>query len=468
MNINSLTCSPWQLAVEAREIKSYIARRYRVVAAFSTSASALILLLNSDKDSRQLVLNLQLIGSYAALFHQVFDEYQPSKKREPVFEQLIGQELLTAEAATDDRIMRLELGAYFLYFKMFGRNANALLYKKSSEKPMSILHKHLQSDKQQEVSSLNSLNYASDPSTLEAPHEAIKLFVGNVADFEYYTQYRISVRKLLGAAHLADAQKILILNRERYLKQLERKKVSTLKSIETLRLDNSVAVADTIMANLHQLLVKPIKQQISLINVHTGVELTVKLKAKEAASDYASRLYSKARLIPKQLKELEEKAEQLASEAAILEEEISHIKATITLKELRTYEKQEASEKNVSTSFYRFNSKGYHIWAGRNAKENDQLTTSVAHKNDVWLHARGTSGSHVIVRAEGRQVPQEVIRTAAGIAGYYSKAKGSELVPVAYALSKFVRKPKGAHPGAVIMMREEVMLVAPELPVRER
>ncbi|HAP40820.1 MAG TPA: hypothetical protein DCQ94_13835, partial [Nitrospira sp.] len=77
--------------------------------------------------------------------------------------------------------------------------------------------------------------------------------------------------------------------------------------------------------------------------------------------------------------------------------------------------------------FRRFQSSdGYPIFVGRNARENDELTFGLARSEDLWLHARGTPGSHVIVRLEkGTEPPLETVRDAATLALLYSDLKKS-------------------------------------------
>ena len=106
---------------------------------------------------------------------------------------------------------------------------------------------------------------------------------------------------------------------------------------------------------------------------------------------------------------------------------------------------------------------GYEIWIGKNAKSNDQLT-SAAHKEDVWLHARGVGGSHVVIRMGNQKEmpPKNVILKAASIAAWNSKARGSGLAPVIVAKRKYITKPKGAPPGTVRVMKEDVEMVSPK------
>ena len=109
---------------------------------------------------------------------------------------------------------------------------------------------------------------------------------------------------------------------------------------------------------------------------------------------------------------------------------------------------------------------GYEVWVGKNARQNDKLTFQAARKFDRWMHARGVAGSHAILRVPGRTVspPPAILEKAASIAAYFSKARGSELVPVIITECKYVRKAKGALPGAVLVDRETVIIVPPALP----
>jgi predicted ribosome quality control (RQC) complex YloA/Tae2 family protein len=109
---------------------------------------------------------------------------------------------------------------------------------------------------------------------------------------------------------------------------------------------------------------------------------------------------------------------------------------------------------------------GFEAWVGRSARENDELTFGHARKFDIWMHARGVGGSHVLLRLPGRDVKpgSSILEASAAIAAYYSKARGSELVPVMYTERKYVRRPRGADAGKVVVEREEVVIVRPALP----
>ncbi len=114
--------------------------------------------------------------------------------------------------------------------------------------------------------------------------------------------------------------------------------------------------------------------------------------------------------------------------------------------------------------FRRFTSSdGLAMYVGRNARENDELTFGVAKSDDLWLHARGTPGSHVVVRLEkGADVPPETLRDAATLALLYSDLKKSGKGDIIYTRRKWVKKAKGQAPGAVIVTQEKSLHVSLE------
>jgi len=104
---------------------------------------------------------------------------------------------------------------------------------------------------------------------------------------------------------------------------------------------------------------------------------------------------------------------------------------------------------------------GYTVQVGKDAAQNDALLRS-ASPEDLWLHAKGVPGSHVIVRHRGEDsFPPEVILAAARLAARYSQAKGERWVEISYTPVKYVHKPKGAPPGLVIIDQEDTLTISP-------
>ncbi len=108
----------------------------------------------------------------------------------------------------------------------------------------------------------------------------------------------------------------------------------------------------------------------------------------------------------------------------------------------------------------------YNLFVGKESKNNDLLTTKFAKQNDYWFHARSVPGSHAVLRLDNTKetVPKHILKKAASIAAFHSKAKTAGTVPVSYTLKKYVVKKKGMEPGKVALLREDTLLVKPEIP----
>ncbi|MCW5849198.1 MAG: NFACT family protein [Anaerolineae bacterium] len=109
---------------------------------------------------------------------------------------------------------------------------------------------------------------------------------------------------------------------------------------------------------------------------------------------------------------------------------------------------------------------GLTILVGRNSRQNDSVTFERARPHDLWLHARGVPGAHVIIRTEGRPTPDATLLAAASLAAYYSAARGSTSVAVDMTEVRRVKRLKGGGPG-LVTYTDERTLHAPPLSVEE-
>ncbi|CAN5717067.1 hypothetical protein BH23GEM10_BH23GEM10_12120 [soil metagenome] len=109
---------------------------------------------------------------------------------------------------------------------------------------------------------------------------------------------------------------------------------------------------------------------------------------------------------------------------------------------------------------------GHEVLVGRSARDNDELSLRVARPRDLWLHAAGHAGSHVVIRQpdDGADVPRAVIERAAALAAYHSKARNARgKVAVHMCRAADVRKPRGAPAGTVELRRYDTVRVYPRL-----
>ncbi len=128
---------------------------------------------------------------------------------------------------------------------------------------------------------------------------------------------------------------------------------------------------------------------------------------------------------------------------------------------LRGAEKPEERVKKLSEPLRFRSSDGFEILVGKNNRQNDQLTLKTAKATDLWLHTQGIAGSHVIIKTDGKQPPEQTIFEAAQLAAYHSKGRSGSQVPVDCTAVKFVKKPAGAKPGMVIFTNNKTLFVTP-------
>lgn len=109
---------------------------------------------------------------------------------------------------------------------------------------------------------------------------------------------------------------------------------------------------------------------------------------------------------------------------------------------------------------------GWEVRVGRSNADNDELTHRFAHADDVWLHASGVAGSHVVLRMQSRagNPPKDILEMAAALAARFSKAKHAGTVPVIWTRKRYVRKPRGAPAGLAACTQEKTVFVKPALP----
>ncbi len=208
-----------------------------------------------------------------------------------------------------------------------------------------------------------------------------------------------------------------------------------------------------------------------------GSRIRVPLDPALSAVENAQKYYDRARRTRRSREEAENRLVETGERAEEAERLLAALRTVDELREIRSFRKDRADElarympAETSPSdrvpFRRFDLPGgYEVWVGRNARQNDDLTFRHAQKYDLWMHARGVAGSHTVLRLPNRDAEPDrrIVRQAAAIAAHYSKARGSALVPVMVTERKYVRKPKGAGPGAVMVDREDVVLVEPGLP----
>jgi predicted ribosome quality control (RQC) complex YloA/Tae2 family protein len=101
------------------------------------------------------------------------------------------------------------------------------------------------------------------------------------------------------------------------------------------------------------------------------------------------------------------------------------------------------------------------ILVGRNSRQNEEVTFRLSAPQDLWLHAHGVPGAHVVLRSGGRAPDEEELLQAAALAAYYSSARDERQVQVDVTERRHVRRMPGGRPGMVTYRGERTLLVDP-------
>ncbi len=278
------------------------------------------------------------------------------------------------------------------------------------------------------------------------------------------------------------------INHERNLclAAVERRKKYLQRAIEQIDRNKDIAKkhqAAVLKGNLliaNKIRIKPHQSKVILKNIYSGhlEKMEIKLNPRRTVIENANIYFNKYKDIKglkekwdvkrqtviKELDEINSIEKELKDAAEI--RRISRIKERLTAMHLI----QDNSINNKQTQNllkYSFNrliiDNVWEVYIGRNGKNNDLLSFAFARKWDIWLHAQGVSGSHVIIRIPHKNTnpPKSVIEKAAQITAYHSKARHSSLAPVIYTYVKYVHRIHKADPGTVKVQNETVIFVKP-------
>jgi predicted ribosome quality control (RQC) complex YloA/Tae2 family protein len=217
------------------------------------------------------------------------------------------------------------------------------------------------------------------------------------------------------------------------------------------------------MAYMHE--VNPGMEKVTLNNFYDNKPIEIKLKKELNAQKNAEVFYRKAKNQQIEIDKLKESIAKKIKELEKYKNSLQELEASEDLKSLRKHSVQIAPKtKERNLPYFEFEHKGFKIWVGKNAESNDELTLKHAFKEDLWLHVKDVPGSHVIIKHQaGKTFPKDVIERAAQLAAYNSKRRTESLCAVVFTPKKYVRKRKGDPAGAVVVEKEEVILVEPTL-----
>ncbi|MCI8551141.1 MAG: fibronectin/fibrinogen-binding protein [Lachnospiraceae bacterium] len=224
---------------------------------------------------------------------------------------------------------------------------------------------------------------------------------------------------------------------------------------------------------------EPGAKSLTALNYYTNETITIPLDdtmtPQENANKYFER-YGKLKRTCEALTELIQETkseidylESVSTALDIAEEEADLLQIKEELREAGFVKKRGPKDKKAKISsvpLHFLSSDGYHLYVGKNNLQNEELTFHFASGNDLWFHAKGIPGSHVIAKTEGaskESLPDRLFEEAGGLAAYYSKGQGNDKVEIDYVEKKQVKKVNGAKPGFVIYHTNYSMVAVPSL-----
>lgn len=498
---------------------------YKLAESFSQTKNELILGFVNEETQEETYLRAMTDPAFACL---TIDQHFSRARRNSadVFEEIVGFNVSEVGVFENERALWVKLSeGFYLVFKMFGPRSNVLLF--YDEKPVSIFRKKMGEDYQLMRSSLHRKIDQSYEAFCDADGDVQALFPTFGKEVRQYLKDRdydnlslqeqwklvTEVRTLLlyGDAHIVRTPEgilgFTLLNNHQYeveysssrviealsffyrgylgSVQFVKEKKQAIKALDKKISKNEAYIRKNrqvlqekkegrsyeeyghlIMAYLHE--VKPGATSVELKDFYTEEPVKIPLKKELTPQKNAERYYRKAKNEQVEIENLQQNINRKEDELLELYEVKEQLDEAETLKSLRKNTKEAQSsirtKQEKRSPFKETMIDGFQVLIGRNAKNNDELTLKHAKKDDLWLHAKDVTGSHVVIKHQsGKNIPEKVVLQAAALAGWYSKRKTDTMCPVIVTPAKYVRKMKGAPFGAVIVDREErVVMVQPK------
>jgi predicted ribosome quality control (RQC) complex YloA/Tae2 family protein len=221
---------------------------------------------------------------------------------------------------------------------------------------------------------------------------------------------------------------------------------------------------------------EPGAKSLAARDYNRGEDIIIPLDPLLTAGENAKKYFEKynklkrtAEALATLTKEVEEEIAHLESIAAALdiaqhEDDLTQIKEEMVASGYIRRKGTAKKEKAQSRPFHYISSDGFHIYVGKNNFQNEEITFGLAEAGDWWFHAKGLPGSHVVVKTEGKELPDRTFEEAAALAAYYSRGREQEKVEVDYTERRNVKKPNGSKPGFVVYYTNYSLVAVPKLP----
>ena len=221
--------------------------------------------------------------------------------------------------------------------------------------------------------------------------------------------------------------------------------------------------------------VEPGSKSMNALNYYTNEEITIPLDDTISVMDNAKKYFDKYTKLKRTSEALESIVLETKAEIDHLESVLTSLDMAMTendLKEIKEelilsgYIKRKGpakKEKIKNEPYHYISSDGFDMYVGKNNLQNEEITFKLANGGDWWFHSKTFPGSHVIVKTNGQDLPDNTFEEAARLAAFYSKGRDQDKVEIDYIERKHVKKVPGAKPGFVIYHTNYSMAIEPDI-----
>jgi predicted ribosome quality control (RQC) complex YloA/Tae2 family protein len=204
-------------------------------------------------------------------------------------------------------------------------------------------------------------------------------------------------------------------------------------------------------------------QQSVALEDWNGNQVEIPLKPARGAVENAQRFFRKAGKTRKERDNLVTLLDTTTNRISEIDEILrdAHLLEMERLRKILGVERKRRRSKGKPALHEVMLASGWRCFTGSNARDNDRITFQIGRKGDLWFHARGVGGAHVILKRNGRadNPSATALMEAAYIAALNSSGVSRGVIPVDYTLVQYVRKFKGGKPGQVVYTREKTLFV---------
>lgn len=305
----------------------------------------------------------------------------------------------------------------------------------------------------------------------EEPVYTSTVFDSISALLEYYYAAKSTVTRIRQKS--SDLRRIVSTALERNLKKYD---LQMKQMKDTEKRDKYKVYGELINAYGYGL--EPGAKSLTCLNYYTNEDITIPLDTQLTAQENAVKYFDRYNKLKRTFEALTELIEET-------KKEIEHLESISTALDIALYEddlveikeelmnfgyvrrkntgKNQKKQKITSKPMHYISSDGFHIYVGKNNLQNEEVTFKYADGGDWWFHAKGVPGSHVIVKTEGKELPDRTFEEAGKLAAYYSKNRDAQKVEIDYIQRKHVKKGAGGIPGFVIYHTNYSLLIEPDI-----